>query len=59
MASWPQLLRDTDWGAYGFGRDPRCTNCMMHCGYESATILEAISHPRGRDLLKLAAAGAG
>jgi len=32
---------------------------MMHCGYEPATILDAINHPQPRDLLKLAAAGAG
>ena len=30
---------------YGVGRDPRCANCMMHCGFESATIFQAISTP--------------
>lgn len=57
VASWRELLNGTDWDAYGFGRDPRCANCMMHCGYEMATILDAFKSPR--DLLKLAAAGAG
>ena len=32
------LLMETDWKAYGFGRDPRCANCMMHCGYEGSAI---------------------
>ena len=31
---------------YGVGRDPRCSNCMMHCGFESATIFNAIGKPR-------------
>jgi hopanoid biosynthesis associated radical SAM protein HpnH len=57
VSSWRELLNGTDWDAYGFGRDPRCSNCMMHCGYEMATVLEAFKSPR--DLLKLATAGAG
>lgn len=56
VSSWQELLGGTDWDAYGFGRDPRCANCMMHCGYESATLLEAFKHPR--DLLKLASVAA-
>ena len=31
---------------YGVGRDPRCGNCMMHCGFESATIFQAVGTPR-------------
>jgi len=57
VSSFKELLNGTDWDAYGFGRDPRCSNCMMHCGYEAATILEAFKHPR--DLLKLVRTGAG
>jgi hopanoid biosynthesis associated radical SAM protein HpnH len=38
-------LMETDWKAYGFGKDPRCSNCMMHCGYEGSAIQEAMSHP--------------
>ncbi|TMK75958.1 MAG: DUF3463 domain-containing protein, partial [Actinobacteria bacterium] len=25
---------------YGRGRDPRCDNCMAHCGYEPTAVLE-------------------
>jgi hopanoid biosynthesis associated radical SAM protein HpnH len=39
-------LMQTDWKAYGFGRDPRCNNCMMHCGYEGSAIQDAMSHPK-------------
>ena len=45
-------LMQTDWGAYGFGRDPRCDNCMMHCGYEGSAIREAMSSPKA--LIELA-----
>ena len=31
---------------YGVGRDPRCANCMMHCGFESATIFQAVVTPK-------------
>ncbi len=34
------------WDRYGVGKDPRCANCMMHCGFESATIFGAITSPR-------------
>ena len=47
-----ELFEDTDWEAYGTDRDPRCANCLMHCGYEASTILDAFSKPK--DLLALA-----
>jgi len=40
-----ELMETTDWKAYGFGRDPRCSTCMMHCGYEGSAIQEAMSKP--------------
>ena len=52
VASMAELYEGTDWEAYGTDRDPRCANCMMHCGYEATTILEALRNPR--DLLALA-----
>jgi hopanoid biosynthesis associated radical SAM protein HpnH len=52
VGSLKELYEGTDWESYGTGRDPRCANCMMHCGYEASTILEAFKRPR--DLLTLA-----
>lgn len=40
-----ELMETTDWKAYGLGRDSRCENCMMHCGYEGSAILEAMQDP--------------
>ncbi len=41
-----EIFEDSVWERYGVGKDPRCANCMMHCGFESATIFHAISSPR-------------
>jgi hopanoid biosynthesis associated radical SAM protein HpnH len=38
-ATWRELLDTTDWEAFGRGRDPRCDNCMAHCGYEPSAVL--------------------
>jgi hopanoid biosynthesis associated radical SAM protein HpnH len=54
VGSLAELYDGTDWEAYGTGRDPQCANCLMHCGYEASTILDAFSRPR--DLVALARA---
>jgi hopanoid biosynthesis associated radical SAM protein HpnH len=38
-SSYQELLEQTDWSRYGRGRDPRCDNCMAHCGYEPTAVL--------------------
>jgi hopanoid biosynthesis associated radical SAM protein HpnH len=38
--TYHELLETTDWSKYGRGRDPRCANCMAHCGYEPTAVLE-------------------
>jgi len=37
--TWRELLDTTDWDAFGRGKDPRCDNCMAHCGYEPSAVL--------------------
>ena len=32
--SFDDLLNKTPWENYGYGKDPRCENCMVHVGYE-------------------------
>ena len=51
-----EIFEDSVWERYGVGKDPRCANCMMHCGFESATIFHAISSPR--DWVTLVKSGA-
>ena len=36
--TYKELLETTDWDRYGRGRDPRCANCMAHCGYEPTAV---------------------
>ena len=32
--SFDGLISDTNWDAYGPGKDPRCEKCLMQCGFE-------------------------
>jgi len=42
-ASYREMLEKVDWNKYGVvngvARDPRCENCMMHCGYDPSGAL--------------------
>ncbi|MDN5760781.1 MAG: adenosyl-hopene transferase HpnH [Microlunatus sp.] len=44
--TYAELVETTDWEAYGRGRDPRCANCMAHCGYEPSAVLATTSSLR-------------
>src|SRR5436190_12386233 len=43
FASYSELLEKVEWEKYGVvdgvARDPRCENCMVHCGYEPTASL--------------------
>ena len=39
--TYQELIETTDWSKYGRGNDPRCDNCMAHCGYEPTAVLAA------------------
>ncbi|MCS7296194.1 MAG: adenosyl-hopene transferase HpnH, partial [Chloroflexota bacterium] len=45
VKSFAELIDDTEWDRYGYGRDARCTNCMAHCGYEATAVRETIASP--------------
>jgi len=36
--SFWELMRRTPWERYGPGRDPRCSQCMMHSGFEPSVV---------------------
>ena len=38
--SFQELMEETLWEKYGPDRDPRCRNCMVHCGFEASAIDE-------------------
>ncbi len=39
------LIEETDWQRYGTGNNPKCANCMAHCGYEATAVNDAVKHP--------------
>jgi len=43
--SFKDLIENTAWDNYGTGRNPKCANCMMHCGYEPTAIDATLVHP--------------
>jgi hopanoid biosynthesis associated radical SAM protein HpnH len=43
--SYRSLMDDTEWDQYGVGRNPRCDNCMAHCGFEGTAVNDAFNHP--------------
>jgi hopanoid biosynthesis associated radical SAM protein HpnH len=40
--TYRELIETTDWSKYGRGKDPRCNNCMAHCGYEPTAVLATL-----------------
>jgi hopanoid biosynthesis associated radical SAM protein HpnH len=34
--NFKDMMEKTPWERYGYGRDPRCENCLVHCGYEAS-----------------------
>lgn len=43
--TFKSLMEDTDWDNYGTGRNPKCTNCMVHCGYEATAVDDTFRQP--------------
>ena len=43
--TYKSLIQDTEWEKYGVGKNPRCDNCMAHCGFEGTAVNDAFSHP--------------
>ena len=38
--SYREMMENTDWNKYGVGKDERCAQCMMHCGFEPTVVGE-------------------
>lgn len=34
--SFKEYIEETPWDNYGYGRDPRCENCLVHSGYDTS-----------------------
>ncbi len=42
VGSYKELLETTEWENYGRGRNPKCANCMAHCGYEPTAVMSTL-----------------
>ena len=45
VASFAELLEETDWDIYGTGNYEKCADCMVHCGYEATAVADTVAHP--------------
>ncbi|MEN6356967.1 MAG: adenosyl-hopene transferase HpnH [Armatimonadota bacterium] len=45
FSRYSDLIEKTDWSSYGVGRDPRCKDCMVHCGFEPTAALMINKQP--------------
>lgn len=43
--TFKSLIEETDWEKYGTGNNPKCANCMAHCGFEPTAVNDAVNHP--------------
>lgn len=41
------LMEQTEWENYGTGRNEKCADCMVHCGYEATAVDDTFSSVRG------------
>jgi hopanoid biosynthesis associated radical SAM protein HpnH len=38
VSTFQELLESTKWDGYGTGRNEKCADCMVHCGYEPSAV---------------------
>ncbi|MBX9815338.1 MAG: adenosyl-hopene transferase HpnH [Sphingomonas sp.] len=43
--SFAELMDGTDWEQYGVGKYEKCSNCMVHCGFEGTAATDSIKRP--------------
>jgi hopanoid biosynthesis associated radical SAM protein HpnH len=45
VKTFRELMDDTEWDQYGVGKYEKCSNCMVHCGFEGTAVVDSIRHP--------------
>ncbi len=43
--TFAELMESTDWEKYGTGHYEKCADCMVHSGYESTAVMDAVKSP--------------
>ncbi len=55
VSSFRELMEGTDWDDYGVGKYEKCSNCMVHCGFEGTAAANSMRRPI--EFLKVALGG--
>jgi hopanoid biosynthesis associated radical SAM protein HpnH len=45
VPTFRELMDETEWDQYGVGKYEKCSNCMVHCGFEGTAIVDSIHNP--------------
>ncbi len=43
--TFKRLIEETEWHKYGTGVNPKCADCMVHCGYEATAVNDTFRNP--------------
>ncbi|MBU0506515.1 DUF3463 domain-containing protein, partial [bacterium] len=41
--SYAELISSTNWSQYGHANNPKCSDCMVSCGYEPTAVYDSFS----------------
>jgi hopanoid biosynthesis associated radical SAM protein HpnH len=45
VPTFKALMEETNWEGYGRGRHRKCSDCMLHSGFEPTAVNDAMRHP--------------
>ena len=45
VSTFKELMEGTDWDAYGVGKYAKCSDCMVHCGFEATAVADSVHRP--------------
>ena len=45
VQTFAELMEGTEWDQYGVGKYAKCSDCMVHCGFEGTAATDSIRHP--------------
>jgi hopanoid biosynthesis associated radical SAM protein HpnH len=45
VKTFAELMEGTEWDQFGVGKYEKCSDCMVHCGFEGTAATDAIRHP--------------
>ena len=51
--TYQALMETTDWERYGLGRNDKCNQCQVHCGFEPTAVNDVFAHPLKAALVSL------